>query len=155
LLTPNAPLSAQTPPSGPAGSSSSATPTTTTVPGPVPAAVTPAPRLGPGSAAIAGSDVPTYKLLRYDEDYSYLEDPSRRTDFWDPIKYIPFRDGDGWYASFGAQLRPRFEYYNNFNFGTIPGGNGSLLQRYYLHGDFHFGPDVRFFGQFVSGLENG
>jgi len=32
---------------------------------------------------------PAYKLLRYEEDYSYLKDPSRRTDFWDPIKYIP------------------------------------------------------------------
>src|SRR6266436_6558011 len=32
---------------------------------------------------------PDYKLLRFDEDYSYLKDPSRQTDFWDPIKYIP------------------------------------------------------------------
>src|SRR5438128_1601680 len=32
---------------------------------------------------------PAYKLLRYEEDYSYLKDPTRRTDFWDPIKYMP------------------------------------------------------------------
>ena len=110
-------------------------------------------RLGPGSEAIAGS-VPTYKLLRYDEDYSYLMDPGLRTDLWDAIKYVPL-EGQDWYSSFGGQFRPRFEYYNNFNFGTTPGGNGYLLQRYLLHGDFHFGPNVRFFGQFMSGFEDG
>ena len=96
-----------------------------------------------------------YKLLRYDEDYSYLKDPDRRTDFWDPIKYIPIGDREGWYVSFGAQLRPWFQFYNNFDFGTTPGPNAYLTQRYLFHGDFHFGPNIRFFGQFVSGLENG
>jgi hypothetical protein len=54
----------------------------------------------PSTAGKSGSDCqaddkskdttpPAYKLLRYEEDYSYLKDPSRRTDFWDPIKYIP------------------------------------------------------------------
>lgn len=113
------------------------------------------PRIGPGSDAIAGSNVPAYKLLRYDEDYSYLKDPARRTDFWDPIKFIPFGHDDGWYSSFGAQARPRFDYYNNFGFGVIPGSDAYLLQRYLIHGDFHFGPDVRFFGQFMSGFEDG
>jgi len=57
--------------------------------------------------------------------------------------------------SFGAQFRPRFQFYNNFGFGTTPGPNPYLDQRYLIHGDFHFGPKVRFFGQLVSGLENG
>ena len=67
----------------------------TAAPGPTTISPTPVSRLGPGSQAIAGSGVPTYKLLRYDEDYSYLKDPDRRTDFWDPIKYIPFGDREG------------------------------------------------------------
>ena len=33
----------------------------------------------------------SYKLLREDEDWSFLRDPSLRQDFWDPIKYIPLR----------------------------------------------------------------
>ena len=53
-----------------------------------------------------GATPPAYKLLRYEEDYSYLKDPGRRTDFWDPIKYIPSGDREGWYVSFGAGLRP-------------------------------------------------
>ena len=102
------------------------------------------------------SDEPSrYRLLRYDEDYSFLRDADRRTDFWDWAKYVPCRDEDGWYASFGTEARQWFEYYNNFNFGAIPGGNGYLLQRYLIHGDVHLGPDVRFFGQFMSGIETG
>ncbi len=80
-------------------------------------------RLGPGSEAVAGSGMPAYKLLRYDEDYSYLKDPTRRTDFWDPIKYIPIGNRDDWYVSFGAQSRQWFQFYNNFDFGTTPGPN--------------------------------
>ncbi len=30
-----------------------------------------------------------YQLNRADEDYRYLRDPARRSDFWDPIKYMP------------------------------------------------------------------
>ena len=33
---------------------------------------------------------PAFKQLRYDEDYSYLQDPARRVDWLDPIKFIPF-----------------------------------------------------------------
>ena len=156
LIAPHAQLFAQ-PPSSSVSTDppASATPAMTTDPGPSTNSPTPPSRFGPGSGAIAGSNVPTYKLLRYDEDYSYLKDPDRRTDFWDPIKYIPFGDQEDWYASFGAQLRPRLQFYNNFNFGTTPGPNAYLDQRYYYHGDFHFGPDVRFFGQLVNGFENG
>jgi hypothetical protein len=29
-----------------------------------------------------------YRLLRYGEDYRYLQEPARRSDPWGPIKYI-------------------------------------------------------------------
>ena len=35
---------------------------------------------------------PPYRLNRADEDYRYLRDPARRTDFWDPVKYVPLND---------------------------------------------------------------
>src|SRR4051812_30819715 len=50
--------------------------TSTTAPAPS----APPGRLGPGSQATEGSNLETYKLLRYDEDYSDLKDPTRRTD---------------------------------------------------------------------------
>jgi hypothetical protein len=102
---------------------------------------------------------PAYKLLRYDEDYSYLKDPSRRTDFWDPIKYVPLWGRENWYLSVGGELRERYEFFHNQNAGAAPantqGNNADLLQRYLLNADLHLGPYFRFFGQLVTGLEDG
>jgi hypothetical protein len=53
--------------------------------------------------------VPTYKLLRYDEDYSYLKDPDRRTDFWDAIK----SGGRAWRT--GSTDRPSFRRFEPDN----------------------------------------
>jgi hypothetical protein len=101
---------------------------------------------------------PPYKLLRYEEDYSYLRDPSRRTDFWDPIKYIPLGSHEDWYLSIGSELRERYEFYHEANAGAVPPNainNGYMLQRYLLHGDLHLGPYFRFFGQLMVGMEDG
>lgn len=107
--------------------------------------------LGMETEPSAGS----YKLNRADEDYRYLQNAARRTDFFDPIKYIPFNDRGDWYLSLGAEARVRYEYFDNFNWNELPKDNGYPLQRYFLHGDFHFGDHVRLFGQFQSSLENG
>src|SRR4051794_36743114 len=81
-LTLNAPLSAQTRPTESTDSPTAATSTATATPGPTPVASDSVPpqatvpaRVGPGSEAVTGSGVPTYKQLRYDEDYRYLKDP--------------------------------------------------------------------------------
>jgi hypothetical protein len=102
---------------------------------------------------------PAYKLLRYEEDYSYLKYPSRRTDFWDPIKYDPLCGREDWYLSFGGEVRERFEFIHNQNAGAAPanaqGNNADLLERYLLHADLHIGPSFRVFVQVVTGLEDG
>lgn len=121
--------------------------------------------LGPGQSALRGSignpssAVPPYRILRYDEDYSYLQDPSRRTDFWDHLKYIPIGDQPDVFLSLGGETRQWFESYHNDTFGLGPGNaqgyNTYDLQRYLLHADFHAGPRWRVFVQAVSGFENG
>src|SRR4051794_5611264 len=64
-----------------------------------------------------------FSLERWDEDYSYLKNPSDRKDFFDPIKYIPLtRDGET-YISFGGQARYRFDYFNNRDFGQAAFNN--------------------------------
>jgi hypothetical protein len=102
---------------------------------------------------------PAYKLLRYEEDYSYLKDPSLRTDWWDPIKYIPLSSCDDSYLSVGGEVRERYEFIHNPNAGSgvanASGNNQDFLERYLLHADLHLGPNFRFFGQFVTGLEDG
>jgi hypothetical protein len=103
---------------------------------------------------------PTYKLLRYEEDYSYFyTKPNLRPDFWDPIKFIPLWWVDPNYLSFGGEVRERFEFYHNQDAGLPPanaqGNNADFLQRYLLHADFHLSAYFRVFGQIVTGLEDG
>ena len=100
---------------------------------------------------------PSYKMLRFDEDYSYLANPANRGDWFDSVKYIPLRTNDpSWYLSFGGELRERFEGNFNPNFGI--GGIGSdsyWLQRFTLLADLHLGERVRIFAQGISGLMQG
>jgi len=99
---------------------------------------------------------PGYKTVRYDEDYSYLGDPTRRTDFLDRVKYVPLNKSGSWYASFGGEARLKYEYYENYNWGLGPQDpNGFLLQRYLVSADVHYRDTFRIFGQFMSALEDG
>jgi hypothetical protein len=95
----------------------------------------------------------TYNLLRENDDWSFLADPSLRSDFWDPIKYIPL-GCEACYVSFGGEIREAFEQVGNDNWGKQPYMNAFLLQRYMLHSDWHLGKNVRVFIQLKSGLED-
>src|SRR5271169_3680802 len=101
------------------------------------------------------SSPPAYNLDRADEDYSYLHDPALRTDFWDPVKYIPLNESGSWYLSLGGESRERYEYFNHANWGAEPQGSGYFLQRYFLHADLHMGEHLRLFTQIQSSLEDG
>jgi hypothetical protein len=98
---------------------------------------------------------PPYQRLRYDEDYTYLRDPTKRSDLWDPIKYISLNDAGDTYLSFGGEIRERYELYHNDRWNpNALDQDGFLLQRYLFHADLHLGPSVRVFGQLQSSLEN-
>jgi hypothetical protein len=99
--------------------------------------------------------LPAYTLNRADEDYAYLRGPALRTDFWDPVKFIPLNESGIWYLSLGGEARERYEYFSHPNWGDGPPGSGYLLQRYFLHADVHMGEYVRLFNQLQSSLENG
>ncbi|AJE04968.1 hypothetical protein GPICK_16055 [Geobacter pickeringii] len=98
---------------------------------------------------------PPYRLNRADEDYRYLRDPANRSDFWDPVKYVPLDGAGSWYLSLGGEARERYEYFNHPAWGQNPQDHGYLLQRYFIHGDLHMGEHVRFFSQLQSSLEDG
>ena len=42
------------------------------------------------------------------EDWSFLKEPERRVDFWDPAKYVLLSRED-WYLTFGGEIRIRPE----------------------------------------------
>src|SRR6201989_2959337 len=71
----------------------------------------------------------SYKLLREDEDWSFLRDKSLRVDFWDPIKYIPLRkSADDWYMTMGGEAREVWEQIGNDNWGQSPYWNGTSMK---------------------------
>jgi hypothetical protein len=114
--------------------------------------------LGPGQSCADTQkpvDLPQgYSLNRADEDYDYLR-TAGRTESWDAIKYLPLNGSGSWYLSLGGELRERYEYFNNPNWGRDPRDDGYFLQRYFLHGDLRMGGNLRLFSQFQSSLEDG
>ena len=98
---------------------------------------------------------PAFQTLRYNEDWTWLADSSRRADWFDPVKFVPIK-GTNIYLSFGGEARLKYELYTEPVFNQQPADdNGFLLQRYLLHADFHATPYFRVFGQLQSSLENG
>jgi alginate export protein len=93
---------------------------------------------------------PVYHSLRYDDNFTYLADPSKSSDPWDPFKYIPIGDGQYGpsYLSFGGELRERAESYLSPNFGlNAPRANAYLLHRLLLNADVEVTDYVRAFFQ--------
>jgi hypothetical protein len=75
---------------------------------------------------------PAYLPFRYDEDWSFLSDSSKRSDWLDPLKHISL-GRENWYATIGGEARARFELLDQPGFGTGPvDKNGYFLQRYLL-----------------------
>jgi Alginate export len=108
-----------------------------------------------GNDPPAGSP-PVFTALRYDEDYSYLKDPTARTDALDPIKYISLSEHSDSYLTLGGQVRDRYEYFQNYLFGSGPQDpNGYNLLRVMANADLHLGPNVRVFVQGISATEQG
>lgn len=105
-------------------------------------------------AVALGAERPAFQTLRYNEDWSFLANPSNRTDWLDPVKYIPL-DGTNVYASFGGEARLKYERYDQPVFNQKPAdSDGFLLQRYLLHADVHATPYFRGFVQLQSSLED-
>src|SRR5437899_1271285 len=98
----------------------------------------------------------SYKLLREDEDWSFLRDKSLRQDFWDPIKYIPLRSDteDDWYMTIGGEVRQVWEQIGNDNWGQQPFMNGYLNERYMPYFDLHYGKHFRTFFEVKSGVNS-
>lgn len=55
-------------------------------------------------AAMGSTGQPAYQMLRYNENWSFLADPSRRMDWLDTVKFIPL-DGTNLYLSLGGEAR--------------------------------------------------
>ncbi|MBC7880082.1 MAG: alginate export family protein [Anaerolineae bacterium] len=127
-----------------------AVPATTPAPASVQVQTTQAP-----AAPAKPTPLPAYRPLRYDEDYRYLRTNTntRAKDLWDPLKYIPLNESGSNYLSIGADVRERYESFNNPFFGLRGVANDNYLyHRFMLHGDLHLGDNFRVFLQFNNTL---
>ena len=101
---------------------------------------------------------PPFRVLRYDENYAFLEDRTESPTTWERLKFIPFvgpRPMTAAFLSLGGEVR--FQYIEKWDdqFGRVPGEQGSLQQRYMIHGDLVWSGRLRIFGQLISAWEHG
>ena len=101
------------------------------------------------------SRAPTLTIERYNEDWSFLADPERRTGHWtEPAKYIPLDPSGSTYLTTGLEARSRYEGYQNTNWGSSP-DQGYVWHRLMPYADLHVGK-VRLFAQpIVSAISGG
>ncbi|MBY0263382.1 MAG: alginate export family protein, partial [Phycisphaerales bacterium] len=103
-----------------------------------------------------GAGRPAFKPFRYDEDFSILADPTRRTQPLDDLKFIALSDDRTFWLSLGGEARTRYEYFREPGFGLRGlSRDDFLLQRLLLHADLHLGEHVRVFAQGVSAWQFG
>jgi hypothetical protein len=108
-------------------------------------------------AAPAAPGRPTYRTLRFEEDWSALRDPGSlpARDTFDPLKFIPLvPDGEVW-LSLGAQARGRGDGWSNYIFGGRPGDDTDdafFESRLRAHADLHLGRTARGFVELKSAL---
>jgi hypothetical protein len=82
------------------------------------------------------------------ENWSFLKDPAKKTDMFDPLKYIPLGRDDS-YLSLGNEYRMEYERYTASDFGEGPQDqNGYLVLRELPHFDLHITNHYRFYNEF-------
>ena len=91
---------------------------------------------------------PVYGNLRYEDDYSYLNNSQARgNDPFNRLKKIPV--GGNIALTFGGQYRFRFENDSNRRLGaSTPQAQDFFLNRLYLFAEMEIARRVRFFGEF-------
>jgi hypothetical protein len=99
---------------------------------------------------------PPLNPLPAEQNWSFLADSSKRTDFFDPLKCIPFGENPQLYLSLGFEYRIEYEYFDNWMLGAGPQDhNGYVMNRVMPHFDFHAGSDFRLFSEFEFDFEDG
>lgn len=100
-------------------------------------------------------NIPPFKQLRYDEDYSFLKNDSSNN-WYKKTKFNALSKSRNTYISFGGDIRYQYQWFKNENWGGAPTDkDGFILTRYQAHADFHAGKYFRTFVQLQSSLANG
>lgn len=104
---------------------------------------------------VAAQHFPAFKMLRYDEDYSFLQNDTSA--YWyKKLKYRHCGKTGKHFRSFGGELRWQYQFYQNDEWGDArPDPDGFLYLRNLFHSDIHFGKRGRLFAQIKSNFMAG
>jgi hypothetical protein len=97
---------------------------------------------------------PKYLNLRYDEDFSYLDDApgTYKEDFFDPIKNIHL--DEDWRLTLGGEFRFQMHSETNKGFGVNARTQDTFtLYRYMLHADLKYKDVFRLFAQGIAAFD--
>jgi hypothetical protein len=99
---------------------------------------------------------PVLTTERYNEDWSMLADPARRSGRWiEPFKYLPLNGTGEVYLTTGVELRARYEGYRNNGWGAAEApDDGYVWKRALPYADLHAG-SVRAFVQPIFAYASG
>lgn len=104
------------------------------------------------AARATSQQLPAFKPLRYDEDYSFLKEDSIKS-FYRKIKFTALTPDRNSYVSFGGEARLQYLRYKNDLWSDAPkASHEEVLKRYLLHADVHPGKHIRTFAQLQSSL---
>ena len=93
---------------------------------------------------------PPYQLLRFMEDYTYL-DKNPSDDFWDRGKNVKL--SEAWRITLGGQERIRYEHKENLGFGgAVPATDGFVINRLRGHVDAKYRNSFRIFADVKSAV---
>jgi hypothetical protein len=91
-----------------------------------------------------------------DQNWSFLSNPTDRTDFWDPLKYIPLNEERNYYLTFWFETRSEYEWFQNENWGQgLQTISGYWLQRVIPAVGLTLGSHVRLYTSFQYDKEMG
>jgi len=97
---------------------------------------------------------PVLTTERYNEDWSLLADPARRSGHWtEAFKYLPLGTTPGVYLTTGIELRVRYERYRGNVWGSAP-DEGYVWKRALPYVDAHVG-SARVFVQPILAYASG
>lgn len=97
-------------------------------------------------------EIPPFRLLRFDEDYSFLKDDTSG-DWYRKMKFTPLSKNGKTYISYGGEVRFQYFYTKNESWGdAAEDKDGYTLTRFLAHADLHTGKHFRTFVQLQSSL---
>jgi hypothetical protein len=103
----------------------------------------------------AQQEFPSFKPLRYDEDYHRLKDDTSST-WYKKMKFVKLSNEGNSYLSIGGEVRYQYFHITNEDWGDAPKDkDGYLLSRFLVHTDLHAGNNFRLFAQLQGSMANG